>query len=119
MGLTIVKAKVFKTLESKTTLEANLLVDSGATYSLLPLSICKKLKLKEMRKMEFVLADGTIITRSLSECCFEIEGIKATSPIIIGQKGDVGLLGAVTLENLGLMLDPFKRKLSPMKLMLA
>ena len=36
----------------------------------------------------------------------------------LGEPGDEPLLGVITLENLGLVLDPFKRELRPMKLRL-
>ena len=42
-----------------------------------------------------------------------------TRPVIMGRRGDEALLGALTLEALGLVLDPFKRELHPMRLMLA
>jgi hypothetical protein len=39
--------------------------------------------------------------------------------VIFGEETDEPLLGATTLESLGLMLDPFKRELYPMRMMLA
>ena len=39
--------------------------------------------------------------------------------MILGEAGDEALLGAVTLEILGLVLHPFKRTLEPMRMMLA
>ncbi len=35
------------------------------------------------------------------------------------QTGDEALLGAVTLEELGLVLNPFQRSLQPARMMLA
>lgn len=94
-------------------------MDSGALYSVLPETVWRKLKLKPERTAEFVLADGTTITRGVSECRFEIEGTAATSPVVLGEGDDGALLGAVTLETLGLMLNPLNRELVPMRLMLA
>jgi len=65
------------------------------------------------------LADGTTITRGVSRCTFEIAGISETSPVVLGGPRDAPLLGMVTLETLGLMLNPLTRELLPMKLMLA
>lgn len=95
------------------------LVDSGAAYSLLPREVWKDLELKPKRTLEFTLADGTTIRRKVSECRFEFGGIDATSPVILGEKRDEALLGVVTLESLGLVLNPFERTLSPMRMMLA
>ena len=60
--------------------------------------------------MEFTLADGTSIKRSVSECRFEIRGAAATSPVVLGEEHDGALLGAVTLETLGFMLNPLTRR---------
>jgi predicted aspartyl protease len=95
------------------------LIDSGAVYSVLPRPDWRALGLKPERKLEFVLADGTTLTRGVSECIFEIQGHRATSPVVLGETEDVALLGAVTLETLGLMLNPLSRTLQPMRMVLA
>ncbi len=41
------------------------------------------------------------------------------TPAILGEPGDEALLGAVTLEILGLVLNPFNRTLQPMRMLLA
>jgi len=41
-----------------------------------------------------------------------------TSPFILGEPGDEPLLGVVTLEILGLVLNPFNRTLQPMRSLL-
>lgn len=95
------------------------LVDSGAIYSVLRRADRRALALKPARELEFVLADGTTLTRSVSECTFEIEGRRATSLVVLGKTEDEALLGAVTLETLGLMLNPLNRTLQPMRMILA
>ncbi len=65
------------------------------------------------------LVDGTTIQRHVSECRFAYKGTDAFSPVILGEPNDEALLGAVTLENLGLVLNPFERTLQPMRLRLA
>jgi len=95
------------------------LVDSGAVYTVLPRQVWHALKLKPQRTAEFTLADGTLITRGVSECRFVIDRQAATSPVVLGEPDDGPLLGAVTLETLGLMLNPLNRELLPMRLMLA
>jgi predicted aspartyl protease len=95
------------------------MVDSGALYSVLPEATWRALRLRSEHTAEFVLADGTVITRGVSECRFEIGGQAATSPVVLGEGNDGGLLGAVTLETLGLMLNPLTRELVPMRLTLA
>jgi predicted aspartyl protease len=95
------------------------LVDSGAVYSVLRREHWRALRLTPDRELDFVLADGTSLTRGVSECLFEIEGRRATSPVVLGETEDEALLGAVTLETLGLVLNPFSRTLQPMRMVLA
>lgn len=117
MGLVYVDMSV--STPGKAARSVRFLVDSGAAYSVLPQKVWKDLKLKRKRTLEFTLADGTTIRRNVSECRFEFGGIDATSPVILGEERDEALLGVVTLENLGLVLNPFERTLSPMRMMLA
>lgn len=95
------------------------LVDSGASYTLLAESIWKNIELTPKRRMEFVLADGTVIERVVSECHLRTEQGESHTPVILGEPGDESLLGAVTLEILGVVLNPFSRNLQPMKMSLA
>jgi clan AA aspartic protease len=94
------------------------LVDSGAAYSVLPHDVWRELRLHPMRRQRFALADGTAIERGISECRFRYHGVDATSPVVLGEMADAALLGAVTLETLGLVLNPFDRTLRPMPMVL-
>ena len=95
------------------------LVDSGATYSLVPHDIWKALDLTPKRTVTFSLADGTAISRAVSECHIALPQGDGHTPVILGEPGDEALLGMVTLEILGLVLHPFKRTLEPMRMVLA
>jgi len=99
--------------------KVRLLLDSGAVYSVLPERVWRVLELEPMRSMTFTLADGTPVVREVAECRFVYRGVEATSPVVLGEPKDAALLGAVTLETLGLMLNPFERSLWPMRMMLA
>jgi clan AA aspartic protease len=92
------------------------LIDSGAMYSLLPEPVWQAIGLAPQREMDFSLADGTIIRRSVSECVVSLPQGKGHTPVVLGQPGDAEpLLGVVTLEILGLVFDPFRRTLHPMR----
>ena len=94
----------------------NCLVDSGAIYSLVPAPVLRKLGIKSHSTREFVLANGEVIRRRLATATFEYEGRRGDSMVIVGEKGDDPRLGATTIEGFGLVLDPFRRELRPMKL---
>jgi predicted aspartyl protease len=119
MGLTYVHARLRRPDGRGQLREERFLVDSGAIYSVLPERTWRALKLKPQRKVEFALADGTPIGRAVSECRFEIRERAATSPVVLGEGNDGALLGAVTLETLGLMLNPLTREILPMQMVLS
>lgn len=95
------------------------LIDSGANYSLLPHDVWTRLGLAPKRTLKFELADGTIIRRAISECHVELPYGDGHTPVLLGEPGDVALLGVITLEQFGFVFDPFTRSLKPMRLMLA
>jgi len=116
MGLTVVEGRVTGPTGKLRTV--SFLVDSGATYSLLPHEVWQELELQPKRTATFSLADGTTIDRQISECHIALAGQEGHTPVILGVPGDEPLLGVVTLENLGLVLDPFQRTLHSMRLRL-
>lgn len=95
------------------------LVDSGATYTVLPADVWRSIGLTSTRTGRFTLADGTVIERKVSEARIALPEGTAHSPVVLGVDDDEALLGVVTLENLGLILHPFSRKLQPMRMLLA
>lgn len=116
MGITFIDGEV-EGPDGK--MSVKFLVDSGASYSLLPLSVWKIIGIKPKRELEFTLADGTSIKRRVSECYIVLPQGDGHTPVILGEETDEPLLGVVTLEILGLVLNPFNRTLQPMRMLLA
>jgi clan AA aspartic protease len=119
MGLTSQKLTVKENRRARRKSAVNFLIDSGAVYSLVPSPTLKRLGIRPYRKVDFALADGTTITREVGDAYFEFQGEGGAAPVIFGESGDEPLLGATTLESIGLVLDPFKRRLIPMRMLLA
>lgn len=116
MGITYIEGVVTGPSGKQATVR--FLVDSGATYILLPAEESKLLELTPKRSMTFTLADGTMIERKISECHIALPQGEGHTPVILGEPGDEPLLGVVTLEILGLVLNPFTRTLQPMRALL-
>jgi len=117
MGITYVEAEVSN--EAGMAQKVRFLVDSGAAYSVLPQEVWRALGLRPTRTVDFALADGTIIRRDVLHCFFHFQDVRAPSPVVLGEAQNAALLGTVTLENMGLVLDPFQRTLRPARLKLA
>lgn len=117
MGVTSVEGTVRGPREPRVVVR--FLVDSGATYTLLPNDVWQRIGLTPKRTVGFTLADGSVVERAVSECHITLPQGEAHTPVILGSPGDEALLGVVTLEILGLVLNPFTRELQPMRLLLA
>jgi clan AA aspartic protease len=116
MGITYIEGQVIGPTGKQE--NVRFLIDSGATYSLLPKVIWEKIELSPKRNLSFTLADGTVIERAVSEAIINLPQGEAHSPVILGEADDEALLGVVSLEILGLVFDPFKRTLHPMRMLL-
>lgn len=115
MGLTYIEGSVTGPMGTRS---VRFLVDSGASYTLLPYEDWQAIGLKPKREMDFTLADGTVIKRNISECHIALPQGEGHTPVILGEPEDEALLGTVTLEILGLVLNPFTRTLQPMRMVL-
>ena len=119
MGITTAILTVREHRKSAKSADVEFLVDSGAVYSLVPGKILDELDIEPYKEMSFSLADGTSIKRKISSAYFEFEGEGGPAPVIYGEEGDTALLGATTLESIGLVLNPFSRTLHPMRMLMA
>src|SRR6266852_1082657 len=117
MGLTYIDGIVRGPSGKKTELRFGL--DSGASYSLISRDQWKAIELSPKRSMKFTLADGTKISRQVSECYISLPQGEGHTPVILGEDGDEPLLGVITLEILGSIFNPFNRTLQPMRALLA
>ncbi len=117
MRVTFLKVKVINPEQPKKSRECEFLVDSGAVYSVVPQDILKRLGIKPTSFQEFILANGEVIKKSIGNAYFEYEGKVRAAPVIFGDEG-VFLLGATTIEALGMILDPIRRELKPLPMLL-
>ncbi len=115
MGITYIEGRVRGPKGEK---DVRFLIDGGATYSVLPEPVWKEIGLTPKREHTFVLADGRTIVRKVSECYLILPQGEGHTPVVLGEGDDEALLGVVTLEILGLVFNPFKRTLEPMRMFL-
>ncbi|MFQ5628231.1 MAG: aspartyl protease family protein [bacterium] len=119
MGLTVLEIEVGNPANPDVTEKVEFLIDSGAIYSVVPEKILQKLGIKPLTEQEFRLADGSRIVRKKGIALFKYKDKIGGADVIFGEKSDSNLLGAFTLEALGLALDPLRRTLKPLPMILA
>jgi len=100
-------------LRAARTATVEMLVDTGATYSVIPKALARRLGIKRPRRSVLVaLADGRRLRLGADVAIVEIDGRQAPATILVG-KVDEPILGVEALEALGLVVDPRKKRLSP------
>jgi len=119
VGLTVLELEVGNPANPETTENVEFLIDSGAIYSVVPIPVLERLGLRPLATQEFRLADGSKITRKKGGALFRYGDRVGVADVIFGEEGDSALLGAFTLEALGLSLDPLRRELKPLTMILA
>jgi predicted aspartyl protease len=119
MRLTELELEVANPASPQVTEKVVFLIDSGGIYSVVRAPILEKLGIKPLVEEEFRLANGTKIARKKGGAIFKHNGRVGVADVIFGESEDSTLLGALTLEALGLSLDPFRRQLKPIPMMLA
>ena len=113
-----VKARIWNPLDPSRSRDIELLVDTGATYTIIPRDVLEALNIKVLRYVRLRLADDRVIERPVGEVGIEIEGYRASAtPVVFGDP-DIYILGSVTMEQLGLAPDPITKKLRPAEALL-
>jgi clan AA aspartic protease len=119
MGLTVLTIEVGNPGKPEVTEKVEFLIDSGATYSVVPTPVLEKLGIKPLSEQEFRLANGTRIVRKRGIALFKYGERIGGADAVFGEAGDSNLLGATTLESLGYALNPLRRDLEPLPMILA
>lgn len=89
------------------------IVDSGATYTVLPACLLERLGVVPHATRHFVLADGHRVGRRFGRTLMRLGGKEDVSPVVFWDEEAPPLLGAVTLEIFSLGVDPVNRRLIP------
>jgi clan AA aspartic protease len=118
VGLVYRKVQVANPLRPAKTAVVECLVDTGALYSYLPAPLLRRIGVRPLGRDAFELADGRSVRREVGEAAFRIDGRVRVSPVIFGRATDEPLLGVVTLESLGLAVDPTTGALRRARLLL-
>ena len=117
--MTEVRVRVVNLADTSRFAEVDMVVDSGAIYSIVPAGVLRRIGVEPRETKLFGLANGRSVKREIADVRYEIGESSGAAPVIFGRRGDAALLGVVTLEALGLRLDPLRRRLRPLRLMIA
>jgi len=91
---------------------SKLLVDTGSEYTWVPTTVLEKIGVvREKKDLQFVMANGEIITRSVGFAILRVGNNFTIDEVVFAEPGDLALLGARTLEGLNLTVDSVRKRL--------
>ncbi len=93
----------------------SVLVDTGATYTTLPRDVIEGLGCQPIGKRRVLLANGREEEWPVGAVLLTLEGQEGPTFCLIGPNGGPALLGAVTLEEFALGVDPVAKRLVPVR----
>jgi len=117
MGHVNIKLKLANPIELEKGIEESAIVDTGATFTTLPLSIANNLNLKVIGKIKVKTATKTELLDQ-SYAYIEINNKRTVTPVLISETLDRILIGVITLESLGLAVDPTTGQLKEAEILL-
>ena len=105
-------------MDGLNSLDIEATVDTGAAYSMLPAAQLRELSVEPTFTRTFEMANGRRFDMEIGEARATIDGVSVTTLVIFAEDDVPALLGAYTLEGLGLAVDPVNQRLVPTTLIL-
>src|SRR2546425_2918601 len=89
------------------------LVDTGASFTVVPASLLARLSVVPSRRLPFELADGGVAEMDVGQTWIRVDGQSVIRMVIFGSDTSRALLGADVLQGLLLAVDPAAERLVP------
>lgn len=100
-------------LQADRSATVRMLVDTGATFAVIPRRLARPLGIRPLRRSVSVrLADGPQVKLGAAVAIIQIDGREAPVTVLVGDVHEP-ILGVEALEALGLVFDPRKKRLTP------
>lgn len=112
MGTFSCPVEVFSADGSRTVTVAAV-VDTGSTYTCLPAELLRELGAAPSRRIQFELADGSVIDDEIGEVRVRVQGIELNTIVVFAEEGAAARLGAYTLTGALLAVDQVGQRLVP------
>jgi len=113
MGTFSAKLRVWNPIRPERVEELDAMVDTGAAYSWISRTRLDLLGAKPVRRMQFRTIEGHLIERELVPVFVASDGFTGGDNVVAAEPGDIEVIGAHTLESLGVTVDPVSKKLVP------
>ncbi|MBI4402331.1 MAG: retroviral-like aspartic protease family protein [Nitrospirae bacterium] len=115
MGTFSVKFILKHPLRTDQQLELEGLVDTGALFTQVPANLLDQIGLASSGTRAVHYADGTKDVVPVADAKIAIHGVETPTMVLCGKPNSLVLLGAATLETLGLGVDSIHKRLIPIE----
>jgi len=109
-----VKVKVWNPANPSRFAEAEVWADTGAAYSWISKARLEPMGVQKVRRLQFRTIEGHTVERDLAAVFLSADGFTGGDNVVVAESGDLEVLGAHSLESLGLAVDPLHKKLIPL-----
>ncbi len=113
MGTFSAKLRVWNPDHPETVEELDLFVDTGAAYSWISRARLERLGVVATRRMPFRTIEGRVQEHDLGIVYIGKDGRSVPDIVVMAEAGEVEVIGAHSIEGLGLAADPVQKKLVP------
>jgi len=114
-----VKVTVLNPLDPSKSATVECLVDTSAAYSQLPSDLLDSVGITPFDERPCIFADGRRSLCRVGRAEFVYETRQTPALVVFGEPAAPALLGAMTLEGLGLGVDPIGKRLIPIEIPMA
>lgn len=105
-------------LEGERFIEIEALVDTGSTYTVLPMDMLDQLGVAPEGRRSFELGDDRIVEYPIGYARTRLNGDETIASVVFGPEGIDSLLGATALEHFSLAVGPINQRLIPVTALL-
>jgi len=115
MGTFSVRFVVRHPVHAHQQLELEGSVDTGALFTQIPMDVLSRIGVTPSGTRAVHYADGTRDLVPVAKADIALDGVETATLVLCGRPGSLVLVGATTLETLGLGVDPIHKKLIPIE----
>ena len=113
MGTFSTKLRVSNPHDASKAEELEVLVDTGAAFSWVGRMRLERIGVGPSRRMQFPTIEGRILERDVAIVYVAANGYPVPDLVVMAEPGEGEVLGAHTMEGLGVAADTVQRKLVP------
>jgi predicted aspartyl protease len=113
MGTFTAKLRVWNPANPERVEELEPFVDTGAAFSWIARARLERLGATPSRRMQFRTIEGRVLERDLAIVYVATDGYTVPDLVVMAEPGEMEVIGAHSIEGLGLAADPVQKKLVP------